>query len=41
MENNHIWIEALNEIKKLKVHITKGWLSGINIGRGTNTNEAF
>ncbi len=33
--------KALKEIKNLKIHIKKGCLSGIKVGRGTNRNEAF
>ena len=33
--------EALNEIEKLKVHIMKGCLSNIEVGCGTNRNEAL
>ncbi len=33
--------EALTEINKLKVHVTRGCLSGIPSSCGTNRNEAF
>lgn len=33
--------DSMEEIEKLKVHIVKGCLSGINVGGGTNKNEAF
>ena len=33
--------EVLNEIDKLKVHIMKGCLSNIEVGCGTNRNEAL
>lgn len=33
--------EALTEINKLKVHVTRGCLSGIPPSGGTNRNEAF
>ena len=33
--------EAMHEIKKLKVHISRGCLSGIPSSCGTNCNEAF
>ena len=33
--------DALTEIEKLKVHVTKGCISEIPVGCGTNRNEAF
>ena len=41
-DNNKILTdEAMHEIKKLKVHISRGCLSGIPSSCGTNCNEAF
>lgn len=34
-------VDAIAEIEKLKVHISKGCLSEIPVGGGTNRNEAF
>ena len=33
--------ESIHEIDKLKIHAKKGCLSGIEVGGGTNCNEAF
>ena len=41
-EDQHIFSESTkSEIEKLKVHASKGCLSNINVGAGTNKNEAF